>query len=100
MPRLSLINSILPRGHSTPQGLESWKQSFQPINQALECYAQGPDDNNDKVIFFNATDLFLTSDGRFINQTLLPDKLHPGEEGYWVWGRAIAQKIQEILAFE
>jgi lysophospholipase L1-like esterase len=94
-----VINSILPRGPGTPNGLKNWRNRYQPINQGLECYAQGPH-HDGKVIFFNATDLFLSNDRQFINLTLLPDELHPEEEGYWVWGRAIAQKIQEILALE
>jgi hypothetical protein len=52
---------------------------YQSINQAMDCFVQG---------FQNDMDQFLTSDSQSINYTLLPDGLHPEEEGSWVWGRA------------
>jgi lysophospholipase L1-like esterase len=106
-----VVNSILPCGYD----MNYWREMYQPINQAMECFVQGfqkqqrdskndedNDDGNDhghgELYFFNATDLFLTADKQSINYTLLPDRLHPGEEGSWIWGRAMVEKIQDILA--
>jgi lysophospholipase L1-like esterase len=110
-----VLNSILPRGKpNTLQVLDHWREVYQPINQALDCFVEGyqkqqqqqHDDNSNhdddkdhgQLYFFNATDLFLTSDSQSINYTLLPDGLHPGEEGSWVWGRAMVEKIQDLLS--
>jgi lysophospholipase L1-like esterase len=90
-PRATVvINSLLPRGND--RSLFWWKD-FTAINDALACFASG----TDRVEFFNATDLFLTPNGRALNLTLLPDELHPTEIGSWIWGRAIVAKVQEIL---
>jgi lysophospholipase L1-like esterase len=99
-----VLNSILPYGKPNETRfdvLDHWRKVYQPINQAMDCFVQGFQNDRDhgKLYFFNATDLFLTSDSQSINYTLLPDGLHPEEEGSWVWGmRAMVEKIQDILA--
>lgn len=85
-----VINSLLPRGN---EEYLYWWNDYTYINRALECYASG----QEQVEFFNATDLFLTSNGQGVNKTLLPDEIHPTEYGSWKWGRAIVAKVQEIL---
>lgn len=85
-----VINSLLPRGNE--ERIYWWKDYF-AINRALECYAS----EQEQVEFFNATDLFVTGNGKAVNVTLLPDEIHPEELGSWVWGRAIVDKVQEIL---
>jgi lysophospholipase L1-like esterase len=92
-----VINSLLPVA-----GAED-DSSVSDINDSLQCYAA----TTEGVEFFNATDLFLSlvsdddiassAGGRTVNTTLLPDGLHPGVEGSWVWGNAIVAKVEEIL---
>jgi lysophospholipase L1-like esterase len=90
-PRATVvINSLLPRGNDRSL---YWWTDYTAINKALACFASG----TDRVEFFNATNLFVTSDSRALNLTLLPDELHPTEMGSWIWGRAIVAKVQEIL---
>jgi len=87
-----VINSLLPRGSSERL---YWWDDYTVINKALECYAS----EKEQVEFFNATDLFVTTNGKALNKTLLPDEIHPEELGSWVWGRAIVAKVQEILDY-
>jgi lysophospholipase L1-like esterase len=82
-----VVNSLLPR---VPTNWTAWI-SLSEINHRLECYAS----MTEGVKFFNATDMFMDSDGTIHH---LPDALHPDAEGYKRWGTAILEKVLEVLS--
>jgi lysophospholipase L1-like esterase len=87
-----VINSLLPRG-SQPMDTNFGNELFSPVNHQLEEYAA----NHTRVLFFNATDLFLAphNDSRlYVNETRLGDLLHPNGEGSQCWGEAIVDQIE------
>jgi len=51
------------------------------------------------IHFLDLGSLFLLKEGR-LNQALMPDFLHPNEEGYRVWAEAMEPKIRELLGEE
>jgi len=88
-----VVSSILPNGPH-PLAQDAGWQIVRAINERLSCYAS----SRDRVEFFNATDYFLTTDGLRVNETFMaPDMLHPSEEGSRVWGKAIVERVREIL---
>ena len=91
-----VVNGILPRPGNALGDLFAGKQFWRKItwiNDRLSCFADG----QDRVEFFNATDLFLTSDGK-VDIEVMPDLLHPNGKGASIWGVAIAQKVKAIIA--
>jgi lysophospholipase L1-like esterase len=91
-----VVNGILPRP-GNPLGVlnagkQLWKK-IENINDRMKCFTEGMRG----VEFFNATDLFLTSDG-IVDVTTMFDLLHPNGKGADIWGRAILQKVKEILS--
>jgi lysophospholipase L1-like esterase len=91
-----VVNGILPRSGNAQGVLFAGKQFWRKItwiNDRLRCFADG----QDGVEFFNATDLFLTSDGT-VDIEVMPDLLHPNGKGARIWGNAIAQRVKTIMA--
>lgn len=90
-----VVNSILPRpGDESGKLFGNLWNGIVWINERLECYAQGVD----RVGFYNATRLFLKNDDpQCINETLMPDMLHPSAEGSRVWGTEIVKRVKELV---
>jgi beta-glucosidase len=91
-----VVNGILPRPGNPLGVLNTGKQLWKKIeyiNDRMSCFTEGMSG----VEFFNATDLFLTSDG-ILDVTTMFDLLHPNGKGADLWGRAIVQKVKEILS--
>lgn len=69
--------------------------SIRAINRELRKFA----DKHDRVIFFDATDLFAEKVGK--SYTLLTDQIsirgHPTERGFSVWEDEIVKKLEQIL---
>lgn len=95
-----VVNSILPRellGESSGELLQDdnvflWK-NVSWVNERLACFVQG----QERMEFFNATSIFLNKNlDHSINQTLMPDRLHPSAEGSRVWGSEIAKRVKEL----
>jgi len=84
-----MINSLLPRGDKTitDRGWEMHKA----VNHNLRCYA---DSHSGKILFFNATDLFMADASRR-DDSLFDDGVHPSPLGYKVWGDAIFNELQK-----
>ena len=116
-----VVNSLLPRTFDKKNGyLVPPKQRFfvptnkrrrpslwldiQVVNQQLEQYCNNHQD--DKVLFFNATELFLLPEddnkqkkgrSRQIDKNLMGDYLHPSALGYKLWGDQIVKKLDELI---
>ena len=90
-----VVNSILPRpGDESGKLFGNLWNDIVWINERMECYVQGVD----RVEFYNATSLFLKNDDQqCINETLMPDMLHPSAEGSRVWGTEIVKRVKELV---
>ncbi|KAL7562354.1 hypothetical protein ACA910_016416 [Epithemia clementina (nom. ined.)] len=89
-----VIHSILPRG-GKPLLSDSnmyWGYISQ-LNEQLKCFSL----SNGRIQFFNATSLFLTDDMSKVNQTLMPDLLHPNEIGSIRWGEQLVLQSMGYL---
>jgi lysophospholipase L1-like esterase len=72
---------------------QSW-DVYPDINRRLECYAL----STPNVEFVNVTQLFLSSQGeKKVNETMLPDGLHPGGIAAGIWGNVIVENVQRVL---
>ncbi|GAX19638.1 hypothetical protein FisN_19Hh219 [Fistulifera solaris] len=81
-----VINSILPR-------MDTGFDVIPLINAKLKCFAES---TGTAVAFFEATNLFLNSDGT-VKADLYADGVHPNKKGYEIWGRAIKEYRALIL---
>mmetsp|Transcript_17658 Transcript_17658/g.27248 ORF Transcript_17658/g.27248 Transcript_17658/m.27248 type:complete len:450 (-) Transcript_17658:188-1537(-) len=95
--KTSHTNHTLPQDDTddtTTPILTLWDQ-IQWINARLECYCQ----NMDRVLFFNATPLFVegnTTPPTIIQQNM-PDWLHPSALGAQKWGQEILKTLETLL---
>jgi len=87
-----VLNGILPKGPLKLSKDPVWDQ-ISWINDRLECFASGVDG----VSFFNATDIFLTNNKTMINKTTMDDFLHPSPLGSDLWGKAIHDRLLEMI---
>jgi len=111
-----VVNSLLPRRDATlvdevkfydthkisnvnevPQ-FKIWK-SVKNVNQKLRQYCE-QNKRNKKVVFFDATDIFLKKDDsgvEYIPRNLMWDFLHPSVAGYRAWAEKITDVLSELL---
>lgn len=75
-----LILAIFPRGELPD---DEMRQRNEEINSRITAL-----DEPDRVTFLNLNDTFLTEDG-LITKEIMPDMLHPNENGYRLWAEAI-----------
>lgn len=85
---LVVLQGLLPRGRQNLLESSLWKD-FQWINERLACLAELP-----QLDFFNGTSIFLRDDEDLVNETLMPDYLHPSNEGRRLWGLAIIERLK------
>jgi lysophospholipase L1-like esterase len=90
-----VVQALLPVGDAAGIVLPA---VYARINRRLACVARASNNANGTapVQFVNVTELFLTSH-HTVNETLLPDKLHPSAMGAEVWGNAIVSTVLRIL---
>lgn len=83
-----LLMPILPRG-DTPD--DAGRLRNDEINKILRTYA------DDKTVhWLDIGNVFLDGKGN-MKRDLMPDALHPNEDGYRVWGRAMEPAIRKFL---
>jgi lysophospholipase L1-like esterase len=93
-----VVQALLPVGDAAGIVLPNL---YATINRRLACVARASNANGAAsagapVHFVNVTELFLTSNNT-VNETLLPDRLHPSAMGAEVWGNAIVSTVLRIL---
>ena len=86
-----LLLSIFPRGATEDDPL---RQLNEKINEQLPRLADGR-----SVFHLDINDAMLEADGR-LSKEVMPDLLHPNQQGYEIWLAEIQPKVQEILAME
>jgi lysophospholipase L1-like esterase len=82
-----LLFGLFPRGEpDNPQ-----RAQIQQVNQAIRQLEDGR-----SLFFENIGNQFLDTNGN-IPENLMPDKLHPGPDGYTIWARAIRPYLKRYL---
>ena len=85
-----LILAIFPRGPELSEQREK--------NDKASLLASKIADGK-TIHYLDINDKFLTKDG-FLSKKIMPDYLHPNEEGYRIWAEAIEQKVAELMGDE
>lgn len=83
-----LLMPIFPRGN-TPE--DAGRLRNNEINKIIQTYV-----DNRTVHWLDIGHVFLDEKGN-IKKDLMPDGLHPNEEGYRVWGKAMEPTITKLL---
>jgi lysophospholipase L1-like esterase len=83
-----LLLAIFPRAEKPDHPL---RQKINAINPVIAKLHDGQ-----HVFFLDINDKFLQPDG-ILPASIMPDFLHPYEEGYKIWGEAMAGKLAELL---
>ena len=85
-----LILAIFPRGpESSDQREKNAKASLLASKIA----------DGKMIHYLDINDKFLTEEG-FLSKKIMPDYLHPNEEGYKIWAEAIEPKVAELMGGE
>lgn len=85
-----LLLAIFPRG-ATPE--DELRKLNTAANELIEQHVK----DKNYVTFLSINDKFLEEDGT-LPKSIMPDLLHPKEEGYKIWAEAITPKVNELLA--
>jgi lysophospholipase L1-like esterase len=83
-----LLLGVFPRGAEADNPLRA---TIAEINGKLAALA----DNRD-VFFMDIGEAFLAADGT-LTEEVMPDGLHPSEQGYRSWADAIAPRVRELM---
>lgn len=83
-----LLHAIFPRG-ATP--LNPCRLRNEAVNAEIQKFA-----DNKRVFWMNINDKLLQPDGT-LSKELMPDLLHPNEQGYGIWARALLPVIKATL---
>ena len=83
-----LLLGIFPRGSTANDSLRRLNST---INDRLRGFANGQ-----HVHYLDLGHLFLDHDGR-LTRDLMPDLLHPNEQGYQVWAEAMEAQLKALL---
>ena len=78
---------VFPRGEKPT---DKMRQQNVAVNAIIKNYADGKD-----VLWLDFTDKYLQADGT-ISKDLMPDFLHPKEEGYRIWAEAARPLFKAI----
>src|SRR6056297_926324 len=83
-----LLLAIFPRGETPENEL---RQLNNEINQRIESFADG-----ETIHFMNINSTFLDENGH-LPEEIMPDHLHPNEQGYKLWAEAMLPKMRQLL---
>ena len=84
-----LLLGIFPRD-ATPDGAA--RKTNEQVNALLPALA-----DNRRVFFLNINTAFLGQDGS-LSKAVMPDLLHPNEQGYAIWAKAMQPRLDELMA--
>lgn len=83
-----LVLAIFPRG---PNSEDSMRKINDATNEIIKGFADGQ-----RVFYLNINDKFLEADGT-LPKSIMPDLLHPQEEGYAIWAEAMEPTIAKLM---
>ncbi len=81
-----LLLAVFPRGH------EVYSKELTELNMHLKKLETHPSVH----VFKDIGSVFLSDENK-LTREIMPDLLHPGEEGYWRWAAAIEPEVSRIL---
>ncbi|MHC4822400.1 MAG: GDSL-type esterase/lipase family protein [Planctomycetota bacterium] len=84
-----LLLAIFPRGADAKDGLRV-------INEGANAIVKDWAGDQDQVHYLDINAPMLDHDG-VLPKEIMPDLLHPNEEGYRIWAEAMAPKLEELL---
>jgi lysophospholipase L1-like esterase len=82
-----LILAIFPRGPEPSEQREKNAKASMLASKIVD---------NKMIYYLDINDKFLTKDG-FLSKKIMPDYLHPNEEGYKIWAEAMEPKVAELM---
>jgi lysophospholipase L1-like esterase len=83
-----LVLGVFPRGESADN---PYRAAIREINQGLARLA-----DNERVFFMDIGEKFLAPDGT-LPRDVMPDGLHPNENGYRIWAEAVHPRVLELM---
>lgn len=83
-----LLLAIFPRG-ATPD--DKLRQINEKVNAIIAGFA-----DNQNIFFLNINQAFLQPDGT-LSRDIMPDLLHPNQQGYEIWARAMVPTLKQLL---
>ncbi len=83
-----LLLAIFPRG---PVAADPYREKVNRTNELLAKF-----DDGKRVKYLDIGPKFLTENGTLTRQ-IMPDSLHPNENGYKIWGDSIDKELEEML---
>jgi lysophospholipase L1-like esterase len=83
-----LVLGVFPRGAAADN---PYRASIREINAELAKLA-----DNQNVFYMDIGDRFLAPDGT-LPVEIMPDGLHPNENGYRIWAQAVNGRIRELM---
>lgn len=83
-----LLLAIFPRA-ATPQ--DSIRKKVDETNKLITSLADGKN-----IIFMDIGPKFLDPQGN-LSKDIMPDLLHPNDQGYRIWIEAVGPKLQELM---
>ena len=83
-----LLLAIFPRGASADDKL---RQLNDAINERISKLA-----DNQRVFYLDVADKFLEDDGT-LPKSIMPDLLHPNEQGYEIWAQAMEPLLVKMM---
>jgi beta-glucosidase len=93
-----LILSIFPRGSKEQRADKSadatYNMQWAKNDRASEIASKMAD--NDMIYYLNINDAFLDDNGT-LTREIMPDLLHPKEEGYKRWAQAMEPTIKKLM---
>jgi lysophospholipase L1-like esterase len=86
------LQALLPRylGSYLGEPTDVWPKKVHAVNREIAKLADGK-----QVIYLDVGHVFLQEDGT-IDRALMPDLLHPSEQGYAAWAEALKPLLQSI----
>lgn len=84
-----LLLGVFPRG---AQPNDRFRPMIDQINASIEKLADGK-----SVVYLNINDKFLTPE-KVLPAEIMPDRLHPNDKGYEIWGQAVSPILDSWLA--
>jgi beta-glucosidase len=84
-----LLLGIFPRDATADGGA---RKTNEQVNALLPALA-----DNRRVFFLNINSAFLGQDGS-LSKAVMPDLLHPNEQGYAIWAKAMQPQLEQLMA--
>jgi lysophospholipase L1-like esterase len=83
-----LLLAVFPRGATESEPI---RQRVAGVNKLLPALADGKD-----VVFMDIGTKFLDREGN-LPREVMPDFLHPNDQGYRIWIEAVGPKLEELM---